>query len=73
MLDITIGADDGIVLLRELKKMDSRLPIVMITGYRDADRVIESFRLGALDCLLKPFNFDYIKNNILNMITSRQK
>ncbi len=73
MLDIKLPDKDGIEVLIESKKADPNLPVVMITGYREADKVIEAFRHGALDCLLKPFNFDYIKNNILPQIPIRKK
>jgi DNA-binding NtrC family response regulator len=53
--------------------MDRNLPVVMITGYKEAEKVIEAFRNGAMDCLLKPFNFDYIKNNVLPHVVERKK
>jgi DNA-binding NtrC family response regulator len=73
MLDIVLPERDGISVLQEIKKIDPNLPVVMITGYREADKVIEAFRNGAFDCLLKPFNFDYIKNNVLPQIPERKK
>ncbi|MEN3013405.1 MAG: response regulator [Endomicrobiia bacterium] len=73
MLDIKLPEKDGIEVLKEIKKIDANLPVVMVTGYKEAEKVIEAFRHGALDCLLKPFNFDYIKNNILTQIVERKK
>lgn len=73
MLDIVLPEKDGISVLKEVKKTDPNLPVVMITGYREADKVIEAFRNGAIDCLLKPFNFDYIKNNVLPQVPERKK
>jgi len=73
MLDIRLPERDGIEVLKEIKQIDSKLPVVMITGYKEAEKVIEAFRNGATDCLLKPFNFDYIKNNLLPSIPERKK
>ncbi len=73
MLDINLPEKDGISVLKEVKQMDPQLYVVMVTGYREADKVIEAFRNGAIDCLLKPFNFDYIKNNVLPQIPERRK
>lgn len=73
MLDIKLPESDGIEVLKEIKKIDPSLPVVMITGYKEAEKVIEAFRHGAMDCLLKPFNFDYIKNNILPQVPERKK
>ena len=60
-LDIRLPDRDGIDVLKELKEVKKNLPVVMITGYKEAEKVIEAFRYGALDCLLKPFNFEYVK------------
>ncbi len=73
LLDIKLPERDGIEVLKEIKQMDRNLPVVMITGYKEAEKVIEAFRNGAMDCLLKPFNFDYIKNNVLPQIVERKK
>ncbi len=73
MLDIKFPEIDGIEVLKSVKKIDPSLPVVMMTGYKEAERIIEAFRLGAMDCLLKPFNFDYIKENILSKIVERKK
>jgi two-component system, NtrC family, response regulator AtoC len=61
-LDIRLPDKDGIEVLKEMKQINKNLPVVMITGYKEAEKVIEAFRYGALDCLLKPFNFDYIRS-----------
>jgi DNA-binding NtrC family response regulator len=72
-LDIKLPEKDGIEVLKEAKNIDPQLPVVMITGYKEAEKVIEAFRHGAIDCLLKPFNFEYIKNNVLPQIIEREK
>jgi DNA-binding NtrC family response regulator len=64
---------DGLEVLKEIKELDKGVPVAMITAFKDAERVIEAFRLGAMDCLLKPFNLDYIINNILPKIQVRSK
>ncbi|OGS22471.1 MAG: hypothetical protein A2252_01390 [Elusimicrobia bacterium RIFOXYA2_FULL_39_19] len=61
-LDIRLPDKDGIDVLKEIKQINKNLPVIMITGYKEAEKVIEAFRYGATDCLLKPFNFDYMKN-----------
>jgi DNA-binding response OmpR family regulator len=73
LLDIMLPEKDGLAILKEIKDLDKVAPVVMITAYKDADKVVEAFRLGAIDCLLKPFNLEYITNNILPKITVRPK
>lgn len=66
LLDVCLPDIDGLAVLKKIKEIDPELPVVMITAYRDAEKVVESFRLGAVDCLLKPFNFDYMTTHILS-------
>ena len=73
LLDIMLPEKDGLVLLKEMKEIDKEVSIAMITAYKDAERVIEAFRLGAMDCLLKPFNVDYIASTVLPRVRLRKR
>jgi len=56
ILDLRLGQDDGLDLLREVRR-GSDVPVIIITGHRrdDIDRVV-GLELGADDYLTKPFN-----------------
>jgi DNA-binding response OmpR family regulator len=56
ILDLRLGQEDGLDLLREVRS-SSDVPIIIITGHRrdDIDRVV-GLELGADDYLTKPFN-----------------
>jgi len=56
ILDLRLGLDDGLDLLRNVR-LNSELPVIIITGHRcdDIDRVV-GLELGADDYLTKPFN-----------------
>lgn len=73
LLDIMMPEKNGLVVLKEIKEIDKEVPVAMITAYKDAEHVIEAFRLGALDCLLKPFNLDYIINTVLPRVHPRPR
>ena len=73
LLDIMMPGKDGLELLKEMKDIDKEVSIAMMTAYRDAERVIESFRLGAIDCLLKPFNIDYIVSTVMPRVILRKR
>jgi two-component system, OmpR family, response regulator len=56
ILDLRLGQQDGLDLLREIRS-SSDVPVIIITGHRrdDIDRVV-GLELGADDYLTKPFN-----------------
>ncbi|MEW6040525.1 MAG: response regulator [Elusimicrobiota bacterium] len=67
LLDIRLPDRDGVEMLKEIKQVNKNISVIMITGYKEAERVIEAFRHGAFDCLLKPFNFEYMKNLLFQL------
>jgi len=56
ILDLRLGQEDGLDLLREVRA-SSDVPVIIITGHRrdDIDRIV-GLELGADDYLTKPFN-----------------
>lgn len=64
ILDIAMPKMDGIETLRRIKDINPGVAVIMITAYRDAEKVVEAFRLGAYDCIFKPFNFQYLRTSI---------
>ena len=50
------GADTGIDLLRELKKIEPDLVEIVITGYGSIDTAVASMKEGAADYILKPID-----------------
>ena len=56
ILDLRLGQEDGLDLLRDIRST-SDVPVIIITGHRrdDIDRVV-GLELGADDYLTKPFN-----------------
>jgi DNA-binding response OmpR family regulator len=56
ILDLRLGPEDGLDLLREVR-INSDVPVIIITGHRrdEIDRVV-GLELGADDYLTKPFN-----------------
>lgn len=54
--DIKMPVLSGLTILEEIKKRDSELPVIMITGSPDMDDVKNAIKLGAYDYITKPFN-----------------
>ena len=56
VLDLRLGSDNGLDVLRELRA-DNSVPVIIVTGHRrdEVDRVV-GLELGADDYMLKPFS-----------------
>ena len=58
--DLRMPGLSGIDLIREAKKIDPDMPIIVITAYGSAQSAEESITGGAYDYITKPFRKDQI-------------
>jgi DNA-binding NtrC family response regulator len=58
VLDVRMPGIGGINTLREIKKIDSLMEVIMLTGHASIEAAIEGMQLGAFDYLMKPADFD---------------
>ena len=56
LLDIQMGGQNGVELAREIRKADTKLSIIFITGF--ADFMSEGYDVSALHYLMKPVKED---------------
>jgi diguanylate cyclase (GGDEF)-like protein len=70
LLDIIVPDTPGIEILKAIKKIDRRIPVIMMTGYADEADRLASLSNGAYALLSKPFkNFEelfHIVNNSMD-------
>ena len=55
-LDVKMPGMDGLEVLTRMKDLDSRTPVIMISGHGNIDTAVEATRRGAYDFLEKPLN-----------------
>jgi two-component system response regulator FixJ len=58
--DVRMPGIDGIEMLRRLKSLQCRFPVVIMTGHGDVPLAVEAMKLGAVDFLEKPFDDDLL-------------
>jgi two-component system, OmpR family, response regulator len=72
ILDLRLGQEDGLDLLREIRA-DSDIPVIIITGHRrdEIDRVV-GLELGADDYVTKPFGLRELLARIRAVLRRRE-
>ena len=58
VLDVKMPGMDGISLLREIKKLNPLIEVIMLTGHASLEVALEGMRSGAFDYLMKPAEID---------------
>jgi DNA-binding response OmpR family regulator len=64
LLDLKMEFMDGIEVLNVLKSMKPELPVIMITGHGSKEDVQMGLDYGAVECLPKPYDFQYLFEKI---------
>ena len=62
LLDIFLPEYNGLELFRKIKALDSKLPVIFITGDTSSETAIEAMRAGAFDYLPKPLNIEQLRS-----------
>jgi len=60
ILDLRLGEDDGLEVLRRLREEDATLPVIMLTGHGTVEHAVQATRLGAYDFMLKPPDLEHL-------------
>jgi DNA-binding response OmpR family regulator len=72
VLDLKMEDMDGIEVLKIFKKIVPDLPIIMLTGHGSEEAARDGIRLGALDYLTKPCDFEELIVKIQEVVSSRR-
>ena len=70
LLDIWMPGIDGIETLKEIKKYNPYIQVIIITGHGTIETAVKATKLGAFDLVEKPLSIDKIIlaiNNALNL------
>lgn len=65
ILDIKMpGGMDGIQTLREMKKIQPLVEVILLTGHASVETSIDGMKLGAFDYILKPVKLEDLMTKI---------
>lgn len=73
LLDIMMPKRDGISLAREIRKVDTQIPIIFLTAKGLKEDKILGFKVGADDYMTKPFEIDELVARIEAIFRRLQK
>ncbi len=77
LLDMNFSAGlntgaEGIFWLREIKKIDQDIIVIMITAYGEVNLAVESMKEGATDFILKPWEDNKLIQTLKNSVKFRK-
>jgi two-component system, CitB family, response regulator MalR len=58
LLDVFMPGENGLSLLRKVREEKQDIDAILITAASDVEKIQEALRNGAVDYLIKPFEFD---------------
>ncbi|MCI0604140.1 sigma 54-interacting transcriptional regulator [bacterium] len=73
LLDLTLGDQSGMSVLRELHESGSTTPIVVMTGQGSIETVAEAMQLNAFEYMTKPFAKDQILEVLRRALLSNKQ
>ena len=61
LLDIFMAGQSGMDLMAEIRRLNLDVDVIFVTAARDAQTIGKALKLGALDYLIKPFEFERLQ------------
>ncbi len=71
LLDVMLPRRGGLETLREIRRLDSTLPVVMLSGMSSTTTVVEAMKSGANDFVVKPVNDNHLMEVIQRTLGTR--
>jgi DNA-binding NtrC family response regulator len=72
VLDVMLPEGSGLETFERIHRFDAQIPILMISASSDSDTVIEATKLGAFDYLIKPLDFQHVRELVQRALEIRR-
>lgn len=73
LTDISMPGVSGLELLRHIMERYPKTTVIVISGISDQDHAQSLIKLGAFDCLVKPFRLEVVEESVGRALASRRK
>jgi two-component system response regulator AtoC len=70
VMDIKLPGMDGLEALKAMRKIDARIPVIMMTAFGTVNTAITAMKFGAYEYLLKPFDINKMRSVIQKALES---
>lgn len=68
LLDIKMPGPSGIKVLEQIKEIDKKVKVIMMTGIDEEVVIKLAEEYGATGYIVKPFSLEYLKNDVVPKI-----
>jgi DNA-binding NtrC family response regulator len=72
VLDMMMPGLGGLEALREIKRSDPSVEVIILTGHADMESAVAGMRFGAFDFLMKPVDIDHLSSRIKDAARARR-
>jgi len=71
LVDIRLGAEDGLAMLESLRAAGDHRPAVVMTAFADVPSAQRAMRCGVADYVTKPFSLDQLERALARACSAR--
>ena len=64
LTDVRMGKVNGIEAMKQILSYNPSLPVILMTAYSSVETAVDALRIGAYDYLIKPLDFDALKETL---------
>lgn len=72
ILDVNLPDRSGLETIRDIKQLDAKLPVIIVTAFAATETAIEAMKQGAFEYLLKPVDLHQLREVVDRALAMRR-